>query len=39
VSPHDGPRFLPMMGVVALVVAIVVLVFFAVGYAFGRLFL
>jgi preprotein translocase subunit SecE len=28
-----------MMGLVAAVVAIVILVFFAIGYAFGRLFL
>jgi preprotein translocase subunit SecE len=28
-----------MMGLVAVVVAIVILVFFALGYAFGRLFL
>ncbi len=33
------PRFLPMMGIVAAIVAIVVLVFFAIGYLFGRLFL
>lgn len=36
---HEPPRFLPMMGIVAAIVAIVVLVFFAIGYAFGRLFL
>jgi hypothetical protein len=36
---HDPPRFLPMMGLVAAIVAIVVLVFFAIGYVFGRLFL
>jgi hypothetical protein len=35
----DGPHFLPMIGLVALVVALVILVFFALGYAFGRLFL
>jgi len=39
VSPDGGPRFLPMMGAVAVVVAVVVLVFFAVGYVFGRMFL
>lgn len=38
-NPQDGPRFLPMMGLVALVVAVVILVFFAIGYGFGRLFL
>ncbi len=36
---HDRPSFLTMMGLVALIVAIVILVFFAIGYAFGRLFL
>jgi hypothetical protein len=36
---EDEPRFLPMMGLVAAIVAVVILVFFAVGYAFGRLFL
>ena len=30
---------LAMMGLVALVVALVILVFFGLGYAFGRLFL
>ena len=35
----DGPRFLPMIALVAVVVALVILVFFAIGYAFGRLFL
>jgi hypothetical protein len=33
------PRFLPMMALVAAIVAIVVLVFFGLGYLFGRLFL
>jgi preprotein translocase subunit SecE len=32
-------ELLRMMGLVAAVVAIVILVFFALGYAFGRLFL
>ena len=36
---EDGPRFLPMIGLVAAVVAVVILVFFAAGYLFGRLFL
>jgi hypothetical protein len=36
---EDEPRFLPMIGLVALVVAVVILVFFGIGYAFGRLFL
>jgi hypothetical protein len=37
---HGGPpRFLTMVGLVALSVAVTILVFFGVGYAFGRLFL
>jgi hypothetical protein len=36
---HIPPRFLPMMGLVAAIVALVVLVFFGLGYVFGRLFL
>lgn len=32
-------ELLSMMGIVAVVVAIVILVFFGVGYLFGRLFL
>jgi type IV secretory pathway VirB2 component (pilin) len=39
VNPDNGPRFLPMLGLVAAVVAVVVLVFFGIGYLFGRLFL
>ncbi|HUB72550.1 MAG TPA: hypothetical protein VL979_00765 [Solirubrobacteraceae bacterium] len=41
----DGPRaqsppsVLAMIGAVALIVALVILVFFAAGYGFGRLFL
>ena len=35
----DGPSVLAMIGVVALVVAVVILVFFGIGYAFGRAFL
>lgn len=35
----DGPHFLSMMALVAVVVALVILVFFGLGYAFGRLFL
>lgn len=34
-----GPQFLQMIGLVAVVVAVVILVFFGIGYAFGRLFL
>jgi preprotein translocase subunit SecE len=33
------PRFLAMVGLVALVVAVVVLVFFGIGYLFGRAYL
>ena len=36
---EEEPRFLPMIGLVALVVAVVILVFFGIGYLFGRLFL
>jgi type IV secretory pathway VirB2 component (pilin) len=36
---NDGPSLLRMMGVVALVVAVVILVFVGLGYLFGRVFL
>ena len=35
----DGPRFLPMIGFVAVIVAAVILIFFGVGYGLGRIFL
>jgi hypothetical protein len=35
----DGPRFGAMIGLVAVVVAAVILVFFGIGYTLGRLFL
>jgi hypothetical protein len=35
----DEPRFLAMIGLVALAVAVVILVFFGIGYLFGRAFL
>jgi hypothetical protein len=35
----EGPRFGAMIGLVAVVVATVILVFFGVGYAIGRIFL
>jgi len=35
----DGPRFGAMIGLVAVVVATVILLFFGIGYALGRLFL
>jgi hypothetical protein len=39
-SPGDDqPSFLSMVGLVALVVAVVILVFFGIGYLFGRVFL
>ncbi len=38
-DPDDQPSFLSMVGLVALSVAITILVFFGVGYLFGRLFL
>jgi len=36
---EEGPSFLPMIGLVAVIVATVILVFFTVGYLLGRLFL
>ncbi len=35
----DYPSFFTMIGLVALIVAVVILVFFGIGYLFGRLFL
>ena len=35
----DGPSFLAMIGLVALIVATVILVFFGIGYGLGRIFL
>jgi len=35
----EHPSFVRMLGIVAAGVAITILIFFAVGYAFGRLFL
>ena len=35
----DGPSLILMIGAVALVVALVILVFVGLGYLFGRLFL
>jgi hypothetical protein len=34
-----SPSFLAMIGIVAVVVALVILVFFGVGYMLGRIFL
>jgi hypothetical protein len=40
VTGHDEqPGFFTMVGLVALVVAVVILVFFGIGYLFGRVFL
>jgi hypothetical protein len=39
VSDDDSPSLLAMIGLVAVVVAIVILVFVGIGYAFGRIFL
>jgi hypothetical protein len=40
VNEHDDqPNFLTMIGLVALIVAVVILVFFGIGYLFGRVFL
>jgi hypothetical protein len=38
-GPGEQPRFLTMVGLVALVVAATILVFFGIGYLFGRVFL
>jgi hypothetical protein len=35
----EHPSFLTMVGLVALIVAVVILVFFGIGYLFGRVFL
>jgi hypothetical protein len=35
----DGPSFLAMIALVALVVATVILVFFGIGYLLGKIFL
>jgi preprotein translocase subunit SecE len=36
---HEGPSVLSMVLAVAVIVALTILVFFALGYGFGRLFL
>jgi hypothetical protein len=36
---QEGPSALKLIGIVALGVAVVILVFFALGYGLGRLFL
>jgi hypothetical protein len=37
--PREDPRFLSMIALVAVTVAVVILVFFGIGYLFGRVFL
>lgn len=36
---NEEPRFSRMIGLVAVVVALTILVFFGIGYGFGKLFL
>lgn len=36
---EDGPSVISMMVAVAIIVALVILLFFGIGYALGRLFL
>jgi hypothetical protein len=36
---REGPSALALIGIVALIVALVILLFFAVGYGLGRAFL
>ena len=36
---REGPSALALIGIVALIVALVILVFFALGYGLGRMFL
>jgi hypothetical protein len=38
-SERDQPGFVAMIALVAVIVALVILIFFGLGYAFGRLFL
>ncbi len=38
-NDQDEPSFVKMIGLVALSVAVVILVFFGIGYVFGRVFL
>lgn len=38
-NDSQEPGFLTMIGLVALIVAVVILVFFGIGYLFGRVFL
>jgi hypothetical protein len=38
-DPDEQPHFLTIIGLVALIVAVVILVFFGLGYLLGRVFL
>jgi hypothetical protein len=38
-DPGDGPSFVAMIALVAVVVAGVILIFFGIGYGIGRMFL
>ena len=38
-NSSDQPGFLKMVGLVALIVALTILIFFGIGYLFGRVFL
>ncbi len=38
-EPQKQPRLLAMMALVAVVVALVILIFFGIGYLFGRAYL
>ena len=38
-NEEDGPRVGMMIAAVAIIVALVILIFFAIGYGFGRMFL
>ena len=38
-DPGDGPSFIAMIALVAVVVATVILLFFGIGYGIGRIFL
>jgi preprotein translocase subunit SecE len=39
VNDREDPNFLTMIAIVALTVAVVILVFFGIGYLLGRVFL
>ena len=38
-NDDDVPHFLPMIALVAVIVALVILIFFGIGYALGRILL